>query len=320
MISQPPNLFPEVLDDPRRRFYLFGGLFLGAMAVVSIATFWWIFYKVTPEPAAPVASAIYVNYDVTGSYLQPESLAAMTAYINANPQPQNVKVLTGLSTAEIANYMVSQVSGGLKVDCSYCHNIANFAQEEGYPNAAKKATARAMMLNAADLNQNWISKLPASVGGYQVTCATCHNGKPQFETYPASIQNTLPNNFKLPLEKSYPGVLTVTGNTDKSNPDVELNQYTMYHMNVSLGQGCTFCHNARYFPSYEIPQKAYAYTMLNMAKHIQDTYVAPGGNAADGIMAGKSPSCYMCHQGARIPGGAAKPGQVPAVLSSNPPK
>lgn len=320
MISQPPNLFPEVLDDPRRRFYLLGGLFMGFMAVVSIATFWWIFYRVVPPPAKPVESAIFVNYDNTGNFIKPESLQAMTAYINQYPQPQNVQVLKGLTTAQIANYMVAQVSGGLKVDCSYCHNVANFGQEDGYPAYAKKVRARAMMLNAADLNQNWITKLPSSVGGYQVTCATCHNGKPQFETYPTKIQNTLPNDFKLPLAKQYPGVLVVTGDSSKSNPEVELNQYVMYHMNVSLGQGCTFCHNARYFPSYEIPQKAYAYTMLNMAKHIQDTYVAPGGKIADGIMAGKTPSCWMCHQGARIPPGAAKPGQVPAVLSSEPPK
>jgi photosynthetic reaction center cytochrome c subunit len=224
-----------------------------------------------------------------------------------------------MTTAQISAYMTSQVSGGLKVDCSYCHNVANFAQGDGYPNAVNKTRARAMMLMSADLNQNHVVKLPASVGGYQVTCATCHNGKPQFQPYPIEIQNTLPNNFQLPLDLSYPGGLVVTGRTDKSNPEVELNQYTMYHMNVSLGQGCTFCHNARYFPSYEIDQKGYALSMLLMTQHIQNTYVAPGGRIADGIMAGKSPSCYQCHQGARIPPGAAKPGQVPAVLSSDPP-
>jgi photosynthetic reaction center cytochrome c subunit len=316
MMSQPPNLFPEVLDDPRRRFYLLGGLFLGFMAVVSIATFWFIFYKVVPAPAAPVESATFVNYDIKGDYIKGESLAAMNAYIQSNPQPQNAQVLKGLTTAQISAYMVGQVSAGLKVDCSYCHNIANFSEDTN----TKKVTARAMMLMSADLNQNHISKLPVSIGGYEVTCATCHNGKPIFEPYPATIQNTLPNDFRLPLAKSFPGVVTVTGDTSKSNPDVQLNQYVMYHMNVSLGQGCTFCHNARYFPSYEISQKAYAMTMLNMAKHINDTYVAPGGQIADGIMAGKTPSCYMCHQGARIPGGAAKPGQVPAVLSANPPQ
>jgi photosynthetic reaction center cytochrome c subunit len=316
MMTQPPNLFPEVLDDPRRRFYLFGGLFLAFMSAVSIATFWWIFYKVVPPPAAPVESAVYVNYDSTGTYLQPESLAAMNAYIEANPNPQAVQVLQGLTTAQISSYMVSQVSGGLKVDCSYCHNVANFADESN----PRKATARAMMLMSADLNQNHIAKLPASVGGYQVTCATCHNGQPQFETYPVEIQNTLPNDFRLPLDRRYPGGVVVTGDPTKSNPDVELNQYTMYHMNVSLGQGCTFCHNSRYFPSYEIDQKAYALTMLLMSKHIQENYVAPGGQLSQGIMAGKSPSCWMCHQGARIPGGAAKPGQVPAVLSSTPPQ
>ena len=92
------------------------------------------------------------------------------------PQPQNVQVLTGMNTGQIAAYMVSHVAGGLKVDCTYCHNLANgnFADNS----VPAKAKAREMMLMAADLNQNFISQLPQSVGGKQVTCATCHNGRP----------------------------------------------------------------------------------------------------------------------------------------------
>jgi photosynthetic reaction center cytochrome c subunit len=292
------------------------GLFISGTFVIV----WWIYnqLQLQAEPAPP-PSPVYAAYsNLPSDYLKPESLAAMTAYTNANPQPQAVEVLTGWSTAQISQYMVSQVSGGLKVDCSYCHNVANFAQGEGYPNAVNKTRARAMMLMTADLNQNHVAKLPTSVGAYETTCATCHNGRPQFETYPAKIQNTLPAAYKLPLNLDYPGGLVVTGRDDVGLEDVTLNQQTMYHMNVSLGQGCTFCHNARYFPSYEVDQKQYATWMLQMSKHIQETYVAPGGNAAQGIMAGKSPSCWMCHQGARIPPGAVLPGQSAPQLSARP--
>lgn len=320
MIQQPPTLFPEITNTVRGRFYIVAGLIAAVMAVASIVIFWWIFYTLIPAPAPPLQNPIYVNYTQEPTdYISAESLAAMNAYIQANPQPQAVQVLKGMTTAQISAYMVAQVSGGLKVDCSYCHNIANFAQQDGYPNAAKKVTARKMMLMSADLNQNYTAKLPASVGGYQITCATCHNGKAAgLEPYPIEIMNTLPNDWRLPLDLDYPGGLVVTGRKDVSNAEVEQNQFAMYHMNVSMGQGCTFCHNARYFPSNEIAQKNHSIIMLQMMKHIQETYVAPGGRIADGIMAGKSPSCWLCHQGANIPPGAAKPGQVPAVLSSTP--
>jgi photosynthetic reaction center cytochrome c subunit len=204
--------------------------------------------------------------------------------------------------------MVAQVSGGLKVDCSYCHNINNFADESN-PNKGK---ARAMMLMSGDLNRSFVSKLPVSVGEYNITCATCHNGKPKFETYPTEIQNTLPNDYRLPLEREYPGGLVITGVETKSLDEVELNQNTMYHMNLSLGQGCTFCHNARYFPATGVKeggrdQKQHATWMLQMSKHIKDSY-SP-------IMANQTPSCWMCHQGNTVPPGAAKAGQVPDMLS-----
>ncbi|MBU6334693.1 MAG: photosynthetic reaction center cytochrome c subunit [Chloroflexi bacterium] len=291
---------------PQVRFLLVYGATAAFFALGSMLVFWWIYDIIQSTAPAPTTSPIYANYDPAGDHLKPESLAAMAAYTEANPQPQNVQVLKGWSTAQISAYMVAQVSGGLKVDCSYCHNVANFAEEGN----VKKTNARAMMLMAADLNRSYIAQLPASVGNYQVTCATCHNGKPVFETYPIAIQNTLPNDFKLPLDRNYPGGLVVTGRDDVGLEDVELNQYTMYHYNVSLGQGCTFCHNARYFPSYEIAQKKHATIMMQMAQHINNTY-------SRAIMAGKTPSCWMCHQGAQIPPGAATDGQVPPMLSKN---
>ena len=280
----------------------------------------WIWNQIQARTAqefpAPEPNPVYVNYDTSGDYLQPASLQAMATYIQEHPEPQNVQVLQGMTTAEIAAYMTNQVSGGLKVDCSYCHNIANFASDEGLPqatnqNISRKALARQMMTMAADLNQNWVTQIPRAQGNRQITCATCHNGQPVFVTYPPD-QNTLPDDFRLPLDLEYPGGLTVTGQITKSLEDVELNQYTMYHMNVSLGVGCTHCHNSRYFPSNEIAAKSYAQVMLQMAQHIDRTYKP--------ILNNQTPSCVMCHQGATIPPGAAVAAdQVPAVLSTDPP-
>jgi photosynthetic reaction center cytochrome c subunit len=298
----------------RTAFLLVFGIVSAVFALGSIGTVAWINARLSSlETPPPASSPDYVNYSVLDeaggtSYIRPESLQAMNAYTAANPEPQGVQILQGMTTAEISAYMVSQVSGGLKVDCTYCHILTNgnFA-EEGNP---QKDRSRQMMQMTADLNRNFLTQLPATVGNQQITCATCHNGAPVFNPYPDEVQVTQPADFRLPLDLEYPGGLTVTGRNDRSLEDVALNQYTMYHMNKSLGQGCTFCHNARYFPSNEIEQKSYATTMLQMTKHLNDQYLT--------IMNNRTPSCWQCHQGARIPPAAAREGRVPTMLSSTP--
>jgi hypothetical protein len=109
-----------------------------------------------PAPKPIPTSPIYNNYDPAGNHLKPESLAAMQAYTQENPEPKNAQVLKGWNTQQITAYMTAQVSGGLKVDCSYCHNINNFADDGN----DKKVKARAMMLMSGDLNRSFISKLP----------------------------------------------------------------------------------------------------------------------------------------------------------------
>ncbi|MFM2033296.1 MAG: hypothetical protein RLZZ297_2061 [Chloroflexota bacterium] len=318
-MSQNGSAFPPLSEDAK--FNLVAAIVAGITMVASIVAFWWIWSLVQPAAAAPIPeSAVYSNYNPATKNLKAESLAAMNAYNKQYEQPQNAQVLKGWSTAQISAYMVAQVSGGLKVDCSYCHNVANFADDSN----PKKATARAMLLMNGDLNRQFINKLPFRLEGqkigFEITCATCHNGQPVLTqgTYPTAIQNSLPNDFRIPLDRNYPGGLVVTGDKTKSLDDVEVNQNVMYHMNVSLGQGCTFCHNARYFPATGTAQggrdqKEYAITMLQMSKYMNEKYGT--------LMAGKEPSCWMCHQGAIIPPGAAKPGQIPAMLnrSSNAP-
>jgi photosynthetic reaction center cytochrome c subunit len=299
------------------------------LLTVAIGLPVWMTRQFEAIAAPPVVSPGFTNYDIAGPYTETQQWADAQAAYNQYV-PQNVQVLKGWSTAQIYGYMVSQVSGGLKVSCQHCHNINNFADY----NNPNKVRAAGMMLMTADLNKNWLTLLPASVGNKQVTCATCHNGQAVFQPYPPEIQNTQPNDFRLPLDRAYPGGLVVTGRTDKSLQDVELNQLTMYHMNASLGQGCTFCHNARYFPSNEIPQKQYAIHMLNMVRHLNGEgkvrldipgvdpvalLAIPGVTTPEftyiSLMRNKNPSCWMCHQGARLPPGSVDQGVVPQQLA-----
>jgi photosynthetic reaction center cytochrome c subunit len=302
------------LFGERTTFLLVFGLISLVLMAGSIGIVGWIRGLLRGlEPPAPT-SPIYTAYsNEPSSYLQPASLAAMAQYTAANPQPKNVKVLTGQSTAQITNYMIGQVAGGLKVDCTYCHTLANgdFSDDTN-PNKEK---SRQMMLMAADLNQNFVSQLPASVGGKQITCATCHNGKANNfngtsgagSNYPAD-QSPAPDSYRLPLDNL--DVLLITGKIDPDLGAVQYNQNTMYHMTRSLGVGCAFCHNAKYFPSDERAEKGYSLTMLRMAQHLNQQYLS--------IMNNKTPSCWMCHRGANLPPGSANEGQVPPMLSTTP--
>ncbi|HNP69938.1 MAG TPA: photosynthetic reaction center cytochrome c subunit family protein [Kouleothrix sp.] len=318
------------LFSERTLFFLVFGLVTLVLVGGGIGTVVWLNGQLAGFRTPAKTSAVYTNYspepaDPAKPYLQPASLAAMAKYITEHPQPQNVQVLKGMDTATIANYMVAMVAGGLKVDCTYCHNLSagNFAAEDGLPvseaqGVARKTLARQMMLMSQDLNQNFVATLPASVGGKQITCATCHNGKAvnfngktgTLTNYPAD-QSPLPDTFQLKLDTPADiDLLLITGKKDPNLAAVQYNQQVMTHHTQALGVGCAFCHNANYFPSNERPQKTWALTMLKMAQHINTTYKP--------IMAQKAPSCWMCHQGQQLPPGSANTGQVPAVLGYTP--
>lgn len=290
-------------------------VWLGVTAVLLVSSLWLLRFVRSETVAAeeePVTNPLFINYS-TGNqeYIAPESLAAMAVYISQNVQPQNAQVLTGVLTAEIAAYMVNHVSAGLQVDCTHCHNVQNFGADEWDDEEAmaRRVKARAHLRMVSDINQDWLVGLPALTTekvpyGAQVTCATCHLGEPLPVAWDPEL-NALPDDFRLPLDDL--DQLLVTGNLDLSLDSVQVNQYTMYHMNTSLQVGCTHCHNSRYFPSWEVPAKYYALHMLQMNQHIRNTYLED--------MGGQEPSCQICHRGNILPPGATiAPASMPAVL------
>jgi photosynthetic reaction center cytochrome c subunit len=304
------------MDSQRNQFGLGFVIVTVILLTSSIGIINWIRSQVGLLAPVEQTDPAYVNYSTQpgegeAPYLMPESLQRMAEYTAEFPEPQNVQVLQGLSTAEIAGYMVNQVAGGLKVDCSHCHNINNFAEDGN----ANKDRARQMLAMTADLNQQFVSTLPPEAGGALITCATCHNGNAQFNTYPDK-QDANPDNWRLLYDQLDSEYLQITGKDDSDLNKVLWNQQVMNHMNTSLGVGCDFCHNAAYFPSDEKPQKDWARTMLNMTTYMHENYseLLTGDSAEP-----KEPSCWMCHQGNYIPPGAASSNEsVLAPVSTNP--
>lgn len=306
----------ENVIDPKLAYW---AIFFIVSGVLVGGAFWVIGFVrskvVSAAEAEIVLNPAYVNYSTAGNYITPESDAAIQDYLIKYPQPQNAQVLVGMTTAEIWSFMTTYMAGGLKQDCTYCHNTANFGAEGADIGddavATRKNTARLHLQMVADLNQNWLTQLAQIQGkkpsGAQVACATCHNGEAKPVAWPEKL-HALPDNYRLPLDNL--NVLTITGKLDISLDTVQYNQHTMTHLMDSLGVGCTHCHNSRYFPSWEQPAKYYAFTMLQMSQHIQATYKESMNN--------QDPSCYLCHRNqVRPPGAVATEDFLPTVLRSS---
>lgn len=307
-------------NPPYSKRFLFLVVFAIVTVVLLSASLWVLNFvrkTVAVKATEEVASTSFINYNVTpGSSVLPESLTAMAVYIGTNPQPKNAQVLTGTTSAEIATFMLSQVATGLNVDCTYCHNTQDFSLDSwdgGTDAMARKVTAREHLKMVGDLNKNWLTLLPTVTAdkrpyGGQIVCTTCHLGEAKPVAWAENLQG-LPDNFRLPLDNL--DTLLVNAREDISLDTVQINQHTMYHVSTSLGVGCTHCHNSRYFPSWEQPNKYYALTMLQMTQHIRNTYKS--------VMNNQDPSCVLCHRNQILPPGAAQPSVVlPAALSGQP--
>jgi photosynthetic reaction center cytochrome c subunit len=267
-------------------------------------------------------SAIYVDYyNNADQYVSGDSYLAMGQYAGEFPEPQNVIVLEGLSTTGVIGYMLNHMTAAMGVNCTYCHSLDNFAADvwEG-PGAeeamANKMLAREYLRMVADLNQNWLTQLPDLVDtkqpyGAQISCATCHYGQAVPQTWPENEDLRLALDPEVVYSVDEQGILNVNARNDISLDAVQYNQAVMYHMNTSLGVGCTHCHNSRYFPDYQgVPAKNYTINMLQMTQYIWNNY-------AD-ILGGQQPSCNMCHNGAPIPGGAVRNADImPEALRSD---
>ena len=256
---------------------------------------------------------------------------------------QNVKVLGDLSVAEFTRTMVSMTAWvSPQQGCAYCHNPANFAEDNLYT----KTVARRMLQMTKHINTDWKTHV-AETG---VTCYTCHRGQP----VPAGVwfsgkgdniasaagnkagQNapatsvglaSLPNDPFTPFLQNAAPIRVIgttalpTGNRE-STKQAEWTYGLMVHMSESLGVNCTYCHNTRSFSQWDAstPQRTTAWYGIRLARDLNVNYLDPLAGVFPANRLGPNGdvpklNCTSCHQGAFKPlYGAAMAKNHPELL------
>jgi hypothetical protein len=188
-------------------------------------------------------------------------------------QLYNVQVYKKYDYAGILNQM-QYFSTSLGVQCTYCHNVGNFAYD-----TPTKRIARTMALMTNNADNKWISPVHNDYPNYkisgQVGCITCHAGKPRMDVK----YNVIPVQY---LEYNH-----------KTTKQVGYAVNSMYSAAKSLGVNCLFCHNSADFLTLQYyPTNQIATRMWKMVDDINHRWLPPNVKAV---------TCYTCHQGNKWP-------------------
>jgi photosynthetic reaction center cytochrome c subunit len=267
--------------------------------------------------------------------------AALPAVPDEGPRARelfkNVQVLGDLSAADFLRHMTAIQSWvAPKADCSYCHDLANLADDGKYT----KVVARRMLQMTRSLNTDWKQHTMAA-GATGVTCFTCHRGNP-IPQYTWSMpkpgkagvllgddagQNKaatsvgltslpydafsayLSDNKKVsPIRVYGPSALLVKGGEKWGTMKAEHSYGLMMSISSSLGVNCTFCHDTSNFQSWTAapPQRVNAWHGIRMVGDINANYITPLTSKlpADRLgPMGDAPKAYCatCHQGVNKP-------------------
>lgn len=98
---------------------------------------------------------------------------AQTKVETAGQKFKNIKVLNDMPADQMGKVM-NLMSAGLGVNCSFCH-IENDFEKDGNEH---KDAAREMLKMTFEINKNYFN------GETEVSCATCHNGRPHPQSAP----------------------------------------------------------------------------------------------------------------------------------------
>ena len=268
----------------------------------------------TPGPAAPAgATATTAPYfssslgtsgagDIPRDWAKGYGPVNQAAPLDFSDQPKsvprnyvggrlyNVQVLKQYSYVQLLGQM-NYYTTALGVQCTYCHNVQNFAYD-----TSTKRIARTMQIMSNEVGQSWISPVKHDYPNYAVNgavgCVTCHRGAPRM----AVQWNVVPVQY---LDYRY-----------KSTKQAGYAVNSMYSAARSLGVNCLFCHNSADFISLQYyPTNQIAHRMWAMVDKINHQYLPPNVKAV---------TCYTCHQGAKWPQALVTAGldQTPADPSA----
>jgi hypothetical protein len=201
----------------------------------------------------------------------------------------NVQVYKKYSYVQLLGQM-NYFTGALGVQCTYCHNVQNFA----YDTPTKKI-ARTMLIMVNQVDSAWIDPVKHDYPNYAVNgavgCVTCHRGAPRMGV----SWNIVPVQF---LDYKY-----------KSTKQAGYAVNSMYSAARSLGVNCLFCHNTADFITLQYyPTNQIAHRMWAMVDKINHEYLPANVKAV---------TCYTCHQGAKWPQALVTAGLDQAPAEAN---
>jgi hypothetical protein len=195
-------------------------------------------------------------------------------------QVYNLQVFKGYNYGQVVGQMAYYTTA-LGVQCSYCHNVQNFAYD-----TPTKRIARTMQIMSNGVDRDWIDPVKHDFPNYAVAgavgCATCHRGNPHM----AVKWNVVPVQY--------------LNSANKSTKQAGYVVNSMYSAARSLGVNCLFCHNSADFVTLQYyPTNKIAHRMWAMVDDINHKYLPPNIKAV---------TCYTCHQGAKWPSALVKAG------------
>ncbi|MGA8939094.1 MAG: c-type cytochrome [Acidobacteriaceae bacterium] len=105
------------------------------------------------------------------------------------PKPTNLQVLPKDYTGEQVIEVMRKFTGGLGVECNYCHAKNSSTGHMDFASDANpmKDRARVMLRMTMAINQQYISQLKDPPATHGAGCGTCHRG---FSTPPAFVPPT----------------------------------------------------------------------------------------------------------------------------------
>lgn len=126
--------------------------------------------------------SILLLFGMFGGFFITPKVTTQTQVETAGQKFKNIKILNEMPAEQLGKVM-NQMSASLGVNCSFCHVENDFAKEGN----EHKDITREMLKMTFELNKRYFE------GKTEITCNTCHNGKP--------IPQAAPDLFPKPREK-----------------------------------------------------------------------------------------------------------------------
>jgi hypothetical protein len=209
---------------------------------------------------------------------------------------RNVQILKGRPASRLPG-MMEALTGLLGVECTHCHDPADWPSEAKPP----KAIARGHFDLIGALNTE-------DFGGEQkISCWTCHRGKPTPAFAPdpppsgtasapapnpniATLEHAIAGREQQPAEQVFKNIRIFTG-----MPAIRVLRIMELAFTANLGVGCDHCHTPGEWDSDAKREKEVARRMWGIRSKVQERVRKLAARPDVPL------TCYTCHKGQAVP-------------------